>query len=134
MLITDHALPSGDDSHCSTLPVWPDKFSVPFAPEQTIAEEASLPATVGGRMVICTLLLETVHELLEILHSNVYAPGTKPLTKLAGDDGLPKITVEGPETNAQLPVPAVGLLPASVTVAVLHNTRSEPAVATVGAA
>ena len=46
----------------------------------------------------------------------------------------PKATVDGPDRNAQLPVPKTGLLPASMAAVALHSVWSGPALATVGKA
>ena len=42
-----------EDSHLTTLPVWPLKLSVaPLAPEQTVALDATVPPTETGLTVI----------------------------------------------------------------------------------
>ena len=59
-------------------------------------------------------------------------PGINPLTLLEGDEGVLKVTDDGPDKNAQLPVPETGVLAASVVEVALHNAWLGPALATVG--
>lgn len=59
-------------------------------------------------------------------------PGISPLTLLVGEEGVLKVTADGPDKNDQLPVPVTGVLAARVVEVALHNAWLEPALAAVG--
>ena len=83
-------------------------------------------------MVITTSSVEAVHGELAIVQRSVAVPGiAKPVTPDVGEFGLVMVAV--PETTVQVPVPVVGVLPAKVTLLILHaGDISDPALAVVG--
>jgi hypothetical protein len=64
-----------------------------------------------------TSSVEDVQDPLLIVHLKVFAPVPNPVTFEVALPGLVKVAV--PDTTVQVPVPAVGTLPAKV-VAVAH--------------
>ena len=64
-----------------------------------------------------------------MVHANWYTPVVKPLTTEAGSCVLEKLTVEGPDTKDQVPVPELGVLPANTVVVLLQTDWSAPALA-----
>ncbi len=99
---------------------------------QTVASAARLPGLVAGCTVTLTVELELAQvPPLEIVQVNWYVPATNPNTVVPGLVGLVKTTLDGPDTCVQVPVPELGVLPASVVELVLHNVCAGPALATV---
>ena len=82
---------------------------------------------------ITTLSEDAVQGAFEMVQRKVDDPPmVKPVTPDVGDDGV--VTTAEPDTTVQSPVPAVGVLPASVVVVELHKDWSGPAAAVVGVA
>jgi hypothetical protein len=66
-----HTVPSKEDSHLKTELTYPVRESVPaFAVAQTVAALASVPATVGGYTMICTVSFDSVQTAFEMVHTN----------------------------------------------------------------
>jgi hypothetical protein len=87
--------------------------------------------------VVATLILTSSVELLQapfdIVHLNTAVlPETRPVTEDVGEEGV--VIVAVPETTDQVPVPVVGVFPASVVELVLHKFWLGPASAVVGLA
>ena len=61
-----------------------------------------------------TVSLDTGHEALLIVQTNVFAPTESPVTPEVGSDGV--VTDAVPAITVQAPVPTVGVLPAKVAV------------------
>ena len=83
--------------------------------------------------VTITLSCDAVHGALVIVHLKVYTPIIDTVTLDVGELALLKVAVPGPETKVQVPVPVVGVFPASAKVSP-HPEKSTPALATVGGA
>lgn len=81
-----------------------------------------------------TVSMETAQGPLVTDHVKRYAPVINPVTELEAEEGLTKVTVDGPDTKPQFPAPNTGVFPASVVVVTLHNAWSGPALAVVGGA
>ena len=56
-----------------------------------------------------------------IVQRNVYEPGNKPLTVEVGEDGFAINAPPAPAICVQVPVPIVGVLPASETLLTPHK-------------
>lgn len=54
------------------------------------------------------------HVPFEMVHRKVFTPMLKPVTPEVGDEGV--VTVPEPAITVQVPVPTVGVFPASVAV------------------
>jgi hypothetical protein len=59
-----------------------------------------------------TVSFDGAHVPLLIVHSNLFTPTPSPVTPDVGEEGV--VTAPPPESTAQLPVPEVGVFPASV--------------------
>ena len=81
--------------------------------------------------MIVTVSLEGEHVPLLIVQTNLFAPTDKFVTPEPGIPG--EVTVAVPVITVHVPVPEVGVLPASVVV-VEHNVWSGPALEVVGGA
>ena len=82
-------------------------------------------------LVIVTVLVELVQGGFEIVHINTFAPTPNPVTPVVAEPGV--VIVPAPLTNVQVPVPTVGVFPASV-VLLLQMLWFGPAAAVVGGA
>ena len=72
-------------------------------------------AVVGAAsLVMITSSKEGVQEPLEIVHRKVFAPTPIAVKPEVGDVGV--VIVAVPEINVHIPVPVVGVFPASVAV------------------
>ena len=68
--ITVHVIPSGELSHCTTLPTLPVKVNVPLAPAQEDAE-GRVPATVVGLTVIVNVMGVPVQVVPPLVYEGV---------------------------------------------------------------
>ena len=83
--------------------------------------------------VMTTLSVVAVHGALAIVHVFVYTPTTDAVAVEVEEFALENVDVPGPEVCVQVPVPVVGVLPASVATNP-QTLASEPAFDAVGAA
>jgi hypothetical protein len=91
-------------------------------------------AVVGAETnVMITLSCDAVHGALAMVQRKVYAPATETVTFVVARLALTNVAVPGPATNVHVPVPVVGVLPASVVVKP-HTEASGPAFDAVGGA
>jgi hypothetical protein len=90
-------------------------------------------AVVGRSSIVMVTLFELGVQLLKlIVQVKTYTPGIKPVTVVLGAEGVVIVGVLGPLTKLQLPVPVVGVLPASVAVVAWQRFCAGPAMAVLG--
>ena len=121
-------------SHLKMVPVWLLKVSVPVLPvAQVVSLPLISPATVGVDIVTCTVSLLSAHTPLLTVHIKLYTPGCKLVTEVLFNSTLLMMVAVGPDSCDHLPLPLVGMLPASCSVSCRHIVLSDPAAAVVTA-
>jgi hypothetical protein len=116
------------------VPVWLLNVNVPvLAVAHTVSLPLILPGTVGVEMMICTVSLLSTHTLLLTVHIKLYTPGCKLVTDVLLLAMLAINVAVGPLNWLHVPLPLVGMLPASCSVSCKQIVLSNPAAAGVTA-
>src|SRR4051812_32436841 len=106
---------SVDISHLTTLPTLPVRVIVPvLLVAHTVVSLFVTPATVRLSIVMFTVSLLSAQIPLLIVQIKLYVPGTRFVIVALLTAVLLKLTVVGPASWLHVPLPLVGVLPASV--------------------
>ena len=87
---------------------------MPSFPPLQLTSVFEVENVIPGDLEIVTVSLDEAHVPLLIVHTNLFAPITRPVTP---DNGFPGVvTTALPVITVHNPLPAVGVFPASVAV------------------